>query len=149
MTIEIRHRDTGAVLRTVNAETLRGIDLAGADLSGANLRGANLSGADLSGANLSGANLSGANLSWADLSGANLSGAKQYICQIHASRHAIVAIDDDVRIGCHRKPLAEWLETFEAVGQENKYTEAEIAEYGIWLKAIAAVLAARRAEVAG
>ena len=94
-------------------------------------------------ANLRGANLSEANLREADLR------AKQYLCQIHASRHAIVAIDDDVRIGCERNPLAEWLETFEAVGQENKYTEAEIAEYGMWLKAIAAVLAARRGEVAG
>ena len=109
----------GAVLRTVFADTLRW------------------------------SNLRWANLSEADLSGANLRGAKQYICQIHASRHAIVAIDDDARIGCHRKPLAEWLETFEAVGRENGYSEAEIAEYGGWLRQIAAVLAARRGEVAG
>jgi hypothetical protein len=115
--IEIRHK-YGAVLRTVDADTLRGADLCGADLSRA------------------------------DLSGADLR-ARQYVCQIHASRHAIVAIDDDVRIGCHRKPLAEWLETFEAVGRENKYTKAEIAEYGGWLRQIAAVLAARRGEVAG
>ena len=135
--IEIKHTD-GRVLVTVDADTLRGADLRGANLRGADLRGTNLSGADLRWANLS-----GADLRWADLR------AKQYICQIHASRNAIVAIDDDVRIGCRRKPLAEWLETFEAVGQESKYTEAEIAEYGIWLRAIAAVLAARRAEVAG
>ena len=87
-------------------------------------------------------------LSWADLRGADLR-CKQVVCAIHASRHAIVAIDDDVRIGCERKPLAEWLETYKAVGEENKYTEAEIAEYGIWLKAIAAVLVARRGEAAG
>lgn len=135
--IEIKNKD-GAVLRTVDADTLYGADLSDADLSGANLSGANLRRADLIGADLSGANLRGA----------DLSGAKQYICQINASRHAIVAIDDDVRIGCHRKPLAEWLETFEAVGRENKYTEAEIAEYGGWLRQIAAVLAARRGEVA-
>ena len=145
--IEIRNKDD-AVLRTVDADTLSGADLSGADLSWANLREANLLGA-----NLREANLHWADLHWADLRGANLSGAdlraKQYLCQIHASRHAIVAIDDDVRIGCHRKPLAEWLETFEAVGQENKYTEAEIAEYGGWLRAMAAVLAARRGEVAG
>lgn len=49
-----------------------------------------------------------------------------------------------MQIGCHRKPLAEWLETLEAVGREKKYTEAEIAEYGGWLKQIAAVLAARK-----
>lgn len=125
--IEIRSKD-GAVLQTVDADTLRE-----ADLFGANLRRANLSWADLSGANLRGVNLT----------------CKQYVCQIHASRHAIVAIDDDVRIGCHRKPLAEWLETFEAVGRENKYTDAEIAEYGGWLRQIAAVPAARRGEVAG
>jgi hypothetical protein len=68
--IEIKHRLTGAVLRSVDADTLRG----------ANLRWANLSGVDLSGANLRWANLLRANLRWAnlseaDLSGANLSGA--------------------------------------------------------------------------
>jgi hypothetical protein len=145
--IEIRHKD-GAVLHTVNFDTL-----SGANLHGASLHGASLSKADLSWANLSWADLSGADLSAAELSGADLRWAdlrcKQHVCQIHASRHAIVAIDDDVRIGCHRKLLTEWLETFQAVGRENKYTEAEIAEYGGWLRQIAAVLAARRGEVAG
>ena len=140
--VEIKHAD-GRVLVTVDADTLSGADLSGADLSWADLRGADLRGADLRGADLSWADLRGADLRGADLRGADLR-AKQYLCQIHASRHGIVAIDDDVRIGCERKPLAEWLETFEAVGRENKYTEAEIAEYGIWLRAIAAVLAARR-----
>ena len=142
----------GADLRWAN---LRGADLRGAKLCGANLywaylNGADLHGADLHGANLHGAKLCGANLHGAYLFEANLHGAdlsaKQYVCQIHASRHAIIAIDDDVRIGCIRKPLAEWLETFEAVGRENKYTDAEIAEYGGWFRQIAAVLAARRGE---
>ena len=175
--VEIKHRD-GRVLVTVEADTLREANLRGADLSGADLSWADLSWADLSEANLSEANLSGADLreadlswadlseanlreadlSWADLSEANLSGAdlsganllaRQYVCQIHASRHAIVVIGDDVRIGCERKALAEWLETYEAVGRQNGYTEAEIAEYGGWLRQIAAVLAARRGEVAG
>jgi hypothetical protein len=180
--IEIRHKD-GAVLHTVNFDTLSGANLSKADLSGADLskadlswaslreadlRGANLSKADLRGANLReadlrGANLCGADLSRADLCGADLRGAslreadlrgadlrcKQYVCQIHASRHAIVAIDNDVQIGCIRKLLAEWLETLQAVGRENEYTDAEIAEYGGWLRQIAAVLAARRGEVAG
>ena len=92
---EIKHKTTGAVLHTVDADNLSGAnlswanlsdadlswanlrsaDLRWADLSGANLSWANLSDADLSGANLSGANLSGANLSWANLSEADLSGA--------------------------------------------------------------------------
>jgi hypothetical protein len=134
--IEIRSRD-GAVLHTVDADTLRGADLSWADLRGANLRGANLRWADLS----------EADLRWASLREADLR-CKQYVCQIHASRHAIVAIDNDVQIGCIRKLLAEWLETLQAVGRENEYTDAEIAEYGGWLRQIAAVLAARRGEVA-
>ena len=75
MPIEIRRRDTGVVLHTVNADTLRGANLSGADLRGANLRGANLSGADLRGANLRGANLDGADLSGANLTRAYLNGA--------------------------------------------------------------------------
>ena len=47
--IEIKHKDTGAVLRTV-----------GADLTGANLRWADLTEAYLSEADLTGADLSGA-----------------------------------------------------------------------------------------
>jgi hypothetical protein len=37
MPIEIRHRDTGVVLHTVNAETLRGAYLTWADLYGATM----------------------------------------------------------------------------------------------------------------
>ena len=84
---EIKHRFTGAVLFSLETESLKlcvqAAVKAKADLSGANLSGANLSGADLYGANLSGANLSranlyGANLSRANLYGANLSGANLY-----------------------------------------------------------------------
>ena len=73
--IEIKHRLTGAVLRTVDAENLRSADLRSADLRSADLSGADLSGANLSGANLSGANLRSANLRNADLSGADLRNA--------------------------------------------------------------------------
>jgi hypothetical protein len=84
VTIEIKHRHTGAVLFTAQVEAVRealeaavksGANLSRANLSRANLSGANLSGADLYGANLSGANLSGADLSGADLSRADLYGA--------------------------------------------------------------------------
>jgi hypothetical protein len=75
MAIEIRRRWAGDLIRTVKAETLKGIDLSDANLSDANLSDANLSDANLSRADLSGANLSRANLSRADLSGANLSRA--------------------------------------------------------------------------
>jgi hypothetical protein len=97
--IEIKHRWTGAVLWSGEAESVKdGVtkavaagaylagaylaradlaraDLAGANLAGANLAGANLARADLAGANLADADLAGANLADAYLAGANLAGA--------------------------------------------------------------------------
>ena len=70
---EIKHRFTGTVLKTVDANTLRGADLSYANLGNADLRNADLSYANLSGANLSCANLSCANLRNADLRNADLS----------------------------------------------------------------------------
>ena len=88
--IAIKHRDTGAVIRAVNVDSLSGAGLsganlrkaylAGADLSETNLCKADLGVADLTGANLRKArlrraNLAKADLTWADLSGADLRGA--------------------------------------------------------------------------
>ena len=73
--IEIKSRCSDRLIKTVDAENLRGADLSDANLSDANLRGADLSGTGLSDANLSGANLRGADLSDADLRDANLRGA--------------------------------------------------------------------------
>jgi hypothetical protein len=171
--IEIK-RKGGSVLRTIDADSLRDADLQGAnlrdadlrwadlrdadlrwaDLRDADLRCANLRCANLQGANLQGANLRDANLRDADLQGANLRDAdlrwvdlaqcKQYIAVIRGSRHSIVVIDDDIRIGCQRMTLAEWLEQFEAVGRAAEYTEPEIAEYGIYLRALRDVLEVRK-----
>ena len=58
--IEIKHRDTDAVLATVG--TLVGANLRGADLRGASLTGADLRGADLTGAEVLGADLTDAKL---------------------------------------------------------------------------------------
>ena len=130
----------------LSGANLRGANLNEANLRGADLRGADLSRANLSGANLRGANLSGANLSEADLSGANLSGAdlseaKQRIIRIHASRHEINAIGPNVRVGCIRKPISEWLECFAAVGKQHEYTSRQIEEYGMHLQHIARLVA--------
>ena len=102
-------------------------------------------GANLSGANLSEANLGGANLGGADLSGANLSGAylgDLKILQVGGSVHFIVALSTpdglELRIGCHHKPLAEWLKHYRAIGKVNGYTPAQITEYGAHLKYVAA-----------
>ena len=68
--IEIKHRETGAVLHTVQADTLIGADLSGLDLRGSFLIGSDLRGADLRDACLIGADLRGANPIDADMSGA-------------------------------------------------------------------------------
>nr|WP_294560400.1 pentapeptide repeat-containing protein [uncultured Rhodopila sp.] len=78
-TITIKHRYTGAVLWTGDAENKRkaceAAIAAEANLTGANLTWANLTGADLTWANLTGADLTGANLTRANLTRANLTGA--------------------------------------------------------------------------
>ena len=92
--IQIRHRDTNAVLfeceapadlssglrmrHALEKATQARANLAGANLDGANLDGANLDGASLAGASLDGANLDGASLDGANLDGANLDGANLY-----------------------------------------------------------------------
>jgi hypothetical protein len=88
--IEIRHRETGAVLHRIEAHSLERASLPGTNLSDADLTGMNLAGADLTGAlfrnttlreaNLSRANLTGAYLFQTDLGRANLSGALLYPC---------------------------------------------------------------------
>ncbi len=73
--IEIQHRYTGEVLRTVAGANLSGAYLSGADLCGADLRDADLCGADLRDADLRDADLRDADLRGADLCGADLRGA--------------------------------------------------------------------------
>jgi uncharacterized protein YjbI with pentapeptide repeats len=75
MTIEIRNRFSGEVLKIVDVAVLRDAYLSGADLHGADLHGADLHGADLHGADLSGADLRDAYLRGAYLRGAYLRGA--------------------------------------------------------------------------
>ena len=58
--IEIKHKETGRVLRVVQGANLEGTNLRGADLEGANLRGTDLYGANLRSTDLYGANLYGA-----------------------------------------------------------------------------------------
>jgi len=93
--ITITDRHTGAVIRSLDAETLayadlHRADLTRADLHGADLHGANLHEADLTGANLTGADLTGAylayaNLHEADLTGADLTGADLTGANLHGA----------------------------------------------------------------
>ena len=78
--IEIRAKDSDAVLLRIPADALAGASLAGlalpaADLAGADLRGADLRGVDLGKARLAGADLRGAHLEGADLTSADLTDA--------------------------------------------------------------------------
>ena len=101
MQIEIRHRDTGAVIYSGDHESLKHAlieaaskraHLGGANLWGANLWGADLGGAYLRGAYLRDAHLGGANLWGADLGGADLGGADgRSRVRMNWSSHALIA----------------------------------------------------------
>jgi len=81
--VEIKHKQTGEVLATIDADSLvgadlrdmrlNGADLRGADLSDANLEFSDLVAADLGDAVLRGALLMSAHLNDAELAGADLS----------------------------------------------------------------------------
>ena len=96
--VEIRHRETGRVLETIEGESLVGADLRdmrlnGADLRGVDLRRANLESSDLLGADLSGADLTDAILVGAHLKGARLSQANLTRARLgseHPSRAALL-----------------------------------------------------------
>ena len=113
--IEIKNRRTGEVIKTVDANTLRGTNLWGADLWGADLQTANLWGANLWGANLQDADLTGADLTGANLTGADLTGAKRYI-------------DGDTAITLHGpRPILQ----IGPLGSRNGYMMALITSAGV------------------
>ena len=111
--INIKHRVTGATLRTIEAGTLSGSDLSDAnlryaDLSGANLRAADLRAADLSGANLRAADLSDANLRDANLRGSNLPGGYR-IARIDFGGWPVTVTPTQTTIGCQAHANELWL----------------------------------------
>ena len=125
------------------ATNLPGADLSGANLSGAKLRYANLSEANLSNADLSGAslslaslslaNLSGANLRYANLSGANLFGTN--LLYFNHERDGAVYIGlDNIQIGCLSHTIKHWVDNFEKIGIEYRYTAEQIEKYGEFIK---------------
>jgi uncharacterized protein YjbI with pentapeptide repeats len=124
-------------LRAVN---LCGADLRWADLRGANLYRADLRWADLCRANLREADLRGANLYRADLCGADLCGASLWNCIdgplcIHGSKHTLIFIPPhSIAIGCVTRTITEWLTEYIEIGHKWNYSEAQIAEYGLYIE---------------
>ena len=119
-TMEIKHRETGAVLFAVDlpaildgasASVRLGVAVKLAVKARANLADACLDGANLSGANLTRANLSGANLTGACLAGADLTGAKGVIDGGAPDGWRCVGWVRDgvlwVRVGCRDKTIPE------------------------------------------
>ena len=113
--MKIFHKITGRMILEIKGETL----------VGANLRRADLREADLQRANLRGANL------------------PPNLIILYGSQHVIIAIDADIRIGCHFKPLAFWLKHYDEIGTKENYTPVEIAEYGLHLRHIQALIELR------
>ena len=93
----------------------------------------------------SGANLRWANLRWANLSGADLSGAQGLLpnglvsLQILGTRDPIIVrAAGHITIGCEHHPLSWWRENYQSVGERNKYTAEQIAEYAAHIEHCAA-----------
>ena len=125
----------GADLRGAN---LRGADLRGANSMKANLRKADLYGADLEGANLRGAVLERANLEEADLRGVDLTHAKGIIGFYLGQHFGFYTPHTGLcQIGCREMVLDEWLDCYQQIGAEAGYTEQEIYNYGVQLRALA------------
>lgn len=110
---------------------LLGANLLRADLREANLRGADLRGADLFGANLLGADLFGANLQKTIL---NEKAFLSFKFQKHSGYYFGL---DEITIGCHKYPIKEWLTRFEEIGKKEGYSDAQIKQYGRFIKACA------------
>ena len=115
--IQIRHRDTNAVLFECEApaDLSSGLRMRHA-LEKATQARANLARANLARANLAWANLYGASLYGANLDGANLDGAKfgdgvtaaRGIRQVLGLRWPVTIFDNHMRIGCQLHSLADW-----------------------------------------
>lgn len=123
--------------------SLKNADLTGCDLSGAKLNQADLSNANLFGANLSGANLTGANLTGAILTKAVLTNAVltgtvlqgKTIVNFKAGKHdACYLGDNQIRIGCLVKTIAEWLAQYVELGKKHHYSTDQIAKYGAFIQ---------------
>ena len=160
--IYLSHMDlTGADLRKANLSGANFIsakldqaylnrsDLTGAFFNDASLRFANFSDANLRGARLRrsdlfNASLSGCDVLDADFTGANLSRTNleclQSVFQINGSLYQINAIDDDVRVGCMRMPLSQWLQEADRIGSSKGLTSAYIAEFKLHLNHLKALL---------
>ncbi len=96
--ITIKHKVTGDVLHSVNADALFSADLRGADLSEADLSEADLSGANLRGADLSGTILRGA------------IGNGREINTIVCDNHVATWHKNTLAIGCQQMAFSKWLE---------------------------------------
>ena len=142
----------GANLQGANLQeaNLHGANLQGADLRRATLQNATLQRANLREANLWSANLQGANLQEANMQGANLCNAECLtatgnLLRLCGTRHPIIVVDaNNVSIGCHRKPLAEWLSSGVDLAEKECYSTLEIQEYRILLECVGQWLENRR-----
>ena len=89
----------------------------------------NLNGADLRQAYLREADLRGA-----DLNGEDLNGAAGDFAIGYFGRHYAIAAGGYISIGCERHTYAEWVANGVEIGEDNGYTDAEIARYMAWIK---------------
>ena len=116
MLYEIKHRFTGAVLFSLDCESLK-ICVEAAVSQKVSLRDSNLRGSDLSGSDLSGSDLIYSDLSGSDLRGSNLRGSNLSYSNLahqlghpngwHAWTYVSKGGEQRVQVGCKNLTLAE------------------------------------------
>jgi len=117
VSIEIKNRFTGTVIRTVDAADLRGADLRDANLRGADLRDANLCGANLRGADLRDAkNADLAIAATRILPAGDLIGWKKCLGDVLVKLRIPAAAKRSHAFG--RKCRAEYVEVLEVIGAD-------------------------------
>ena len=115
MKFEIRHRITGAVLFSLETESLK-LCVEAAVKSGCDLREIDLSGSDLRESDLRGCDLRGCDLSGSDLRGSDLNGAKitnntkitKAPIQIFGFTWPVTIWDQHMQIGCEFHSHKKW-----------------------------------------
>ena len=125
--MKILHRVTGELIKEVEEADLRGADLCWANLSEANLYEANLNGATLTGTDLTGADLNGVDFRRADITGAKGILVGQF------DKYTGFATSAGIQLGCEYHSLEHWVENFEEIRINNKYSSTEIKYYGQWI----------------
>lgn len=114
--VEIRHKDTGDLLCSIDAEDLIEADLSDKVLTGANLTTQNLTGANLNGAVLDRADLTNTDMTLAKMRGASLCQTRLDNTNLTGAELQAARFENAIFIRCSTLHLAIGLDEVEMIG---------------------------------